>query len=174
MAKPLRNAITPAAVKPPTASTVVVGNSDGAPAAAGIELAETEISQSMGLTRLKGRLLYQSVQKAVEMIFARMAQFYTTPRHLPYIEGGKWQTVKWQPIATPETYAVHVDDSTFQVKSKTMMQRIHLALAKMNKMPTGRLLKALDIPDAEKIAEELKQELQLMAMARAKQPKGRK
>jgi hypothetical protein len=128
----------------------------------------------MGLTRLKGRLLYQSVQKAVEMIFARMSQFYTTPRHLPYIEGGKWQTVKWEPIADPSTYAVHVDDSTFQVKSKTMVQRIALALARMNKYPTARLLKALEIPDADKVAKELKEELILQAAARMKPPRGRK
>jgi hypothetical protein len=136
------------------------------------ELAETEISQSMGLTRLRGRLLYQSVQKAVEMLFARMAQFYQTPRHLPYIQDGRWRSVKWEPVAAPEAYAVHVDPASFQIRSKTMMQRIHLALAKMGKMPTGRLLNALEIPDAEKIAEELKQELTLMALAKQKQ--GRK
>jgi hypothetical protein len=135
------------------------------------ELAETEISQSMGLTRLRGRLLYQSVQKAVEMIFARMAQFYTTPRHLPYIEGGSLKSIRWEPIAKPESYAVHVDEATFQVQSQTMLQRVSLALAKMGKMPNARLLKTLKIPDAEKVAEELTAELKLMAMARMQQGK---
>lgn len=138
------------------------------------ELAETEISQSMGLTRLRGRLLGQSIQKAVEMIFARMAQFYTLPRHLPYIADGKWQAVQWEPVVTPESYAVHVDPASFQVRSKTMMQRLALTLAKMGKMPTGRLLTMLEIPDADKIAEEVKQELQLMAAARAKPRGGKK
>lgn len=138
------------------------------------ELTETEISQAMGLTRLRGRLLYQSVQKLVEMIFARMAQFYTVPRHLPYIEGGELKAIKWEPITDPSTYAVHVDPSSFQLKSKTLQQRLYLALAKMNKFPTGRLLKALEIPDAAKIGEELKQELMLQALARQQQKKARR
>lgn len=137
------------------------------------ELAETEISQAMGLTRLRGRLLHQCVQKSVQMIFARMAQFYTTPRHLPYVEDGELKSARWEPVAKPEEYAVHVDPSSFEVRSQTMMQRIHLALAKMNKMPTGRLLKALKIPDADKVAEELKQELILQAMARQRQARGK-
>jgi hypothetical protein len=138
------------------------------------ELAETEISQAMGLTRLRGRLMYHCVQKAVEMIFARQAQFYVTPRHLPYIEDGQLRAVQWEPIAKPEEYAVHVDEASFQVRSKTMLQRIALALAKMQKMPTGRLLKILDIPEADAIAGELKEELVLAAMAKQKQgAKGR-
>ncbi len=137
------------------------------------ELAETEISQSMGLTRLRGRLLYQAVQRGVEMIFARQAQFYTTPRHLPYIADGDLKSVKWEPIAKPENYAVHVDPASFQVRSKTMMQRLAMALAKMGKMPTKRLLKFLDFPDADKIAEELTAELALMAAAKMRQGKGK-
>jgi hypothetical protein len=137
------------------------------------ELAETEISQAMGLTRLRGRLLYQAVQRSVEMIFARMAQFYTTPRRLPFVEDGLWKTVKWEPLVTPEAYAVHVDENSFQIRSKTMMQRLALALAKMGKMPTGRLLKILEIPDAEAIAKELKDELALIAAAKAKPQRGR-
>lgn len=133
------------------------------------ELAETEISQSMGMTRLRGRLLYQAVQPCVSMIFARMAQFYTTPRHLPYIEpGGGMRSIKWTPIAKPEDYVVHVDDATFRVQSQTMMQRLYLALAKMGKIPNGELLKALNIPDAERVAAELDRQLQLQAAAKAK------
>jgi hypothetical protein len=135
------------------------------------ELAETEISQAMGLTRLRGRLMYQSVQKAVEMIFARMAQVYTTPRHLPYIDEGELKAIEWEPIAKPEDYAVHVDPSSFSIRSKTTSQRLALALAKMGKMPTGRLLKMLEIPNADAIAAELKEELVLMAMAKGKMGK---
>lgn len=137
------------------------------------ELAETEISQAMGLTRLRGRLLHAAVQKAVEMLFARMAQFYTTPRHLPYIEGGEWKSVRWEPIAKPETYAVHVDPSSFAVRTKTMMMKLFMTLAQMGKMPTKRLLKGLEVPDAEAIAQELERELQLMALAHVKQSRGK-
>jgi hypothetical protein len=141
------------------------------------ELAETEISQAMGLTRLRGRLMYQAVQRIASMVFATMAQFYTTPRHLTYIEQGQLKGIKWTPIVNPEEYVVHVDEDSFSVKSKSMVQRVALALAKMNKMPTGRLLKILEVPDADAIADELKQELMLQAAAKGKlqmQQKGKR
>lgn len=132
------------------------------------ELAETEISQSMGLTRLRGRLLYQAVQKAVEMIFARQAQFYTSPRHLPYIEGSQFKSVRWEPVADPNAYAVHVDPASFQIRSKTMLQRLYMFLAKINKIPNGRLYKMLEIPDDEKVDQEMTAQLTLQAMAAMK------
>jgi hypothetical protein len=132
------------------------------------ELAETEISQAMGLTRLRGRLLHKSVQNAAQMVFARMAQFYVVPRHLPYIERGEWKNVKWEPIAKPEDYAVHVDEDSVNVRSKTMMQRLSLALAKMNKVDDETLLKNLDFPDAAAVAKRTQQQLMLMALAKMK------
>ena len=138
------------------------------------ELAETEISQAMGLTRLRGRLLYQSVQKAVAMLFARFAQFYSTPRHLVFPDQGDLKSIRWDPVPKPEEYTVHVDESSFQVRSKTMMQRLAIGLAKMNKLPDARLLKILEFPDADAIAKELKEQLMLQALARQKQPKGKK
>jgi hypothetical protein len=44
----------------------------------------------------------------------------------------------------------------------------------MNKMPTKRLLKMLEIPDSDEISEELKQELMLIAAAKMKAGKGKR
>lgn len=133
------------------------------------ELSETEISQSMSLSRLRGRLLYHAVQQTTEMIFARMAQFYTTPRHLPFIgAGGEWELVPWNPIPDPKAYSVHVDPASFQVRSRTMLQRLALALGKMNKIPIEDMLTLLDVPNAKEMAAKVLQELQLAAAAKAK------
>jgi hypothetical protein len=137
------------------------------------ELAETEISQSMGLTRLRGRLLHHAAVQTVRMVFGLMAQFYTFPRHLPYNEHGEWKKVQWEPIASPDQYAVHVDSSTFAVKSKTMVQRMALTLAKMQKLPTEELLKALEYPNAEEVARKMQAELMLMAAAKMNQRGGK-
>lgn len=138
------------------------------------ELNETEISQGQSLSRLRGKLLYASCQKLVEMIFARMGQFYTTPRHLPYITGHEWATVPWNPIPDAQAYSVHVDPASFQVKSQTMLQRLYLTLAKMGKIPDKDLLKMLDVPNAEKMADENREQLMLQAMAKMKPGKGKK
>ncbi len=138
------------------------------------ELNETEISQGQSLSRLRGKLLYHSCQKLVEMIFARMGQFYTTPRHMPYLTGNEWATVPWNPIPDPQGYSVHVDPASFQVKSQTMLQRLYLTLAKMGKIPDKELLKMLDVPNAEQLSEDLKQQMMLQAMANIKNKKGKK
>src|SRR5262245_25786207 len=143
------------------------------------ELTQTEVEQSMGLPRLRSKYVYRSVQRLVSMIFARMAQCYTAPRVLPYYTGGEWRAVDWEPLGadpfqTIKQYTVHVDPNSLMLRSRVLNQKMHLALAKMNKMPTARLLKELDIPDAENVAKELQQELQMMAQAAQAQRKGRR
>jgi hypothetical protein len=130
------------------------------------ELTETEISQAMGLTRLRGRLLHNSVQKLVEVIFAGMARFYQDSRIFPNSRGDRWEPIQWKPVTgSPEDYIVHVDPASFQVRSKTMLQRLYFTLAKMNKITDGELLQALDIPNAEELSQELSTELKQKALA---------
>jgi len=143
------------------------------------ELTQTEVEQSMGIPRLRSKFLYRSVQRLVNMIFARMAQCYTAPRVLPFYTGGEWRTVEWTPLGLDphqaiKQYTVHVDPNSLMLRSRLVNQKMFLALAKLNKMPTARLLKELDIPDAENVAKELQQELQMQAQAAQAQRKGRR
>ncbi len=132
------------------------------------ELNETEISQAMSLSRLRGRLLHMSVQKLAQMILERMVQFYTTVRRMPYVSASKWEVVSWTPVSHNMMYLAQVDPASFQVKSKVMMQRLYLALAKMGKISSEDLLKMLELPDAEGMAKRLTQELELAAQAAKK------
>ena len=132
------------------------------------ELTETEISQSLGLTRLRSRLLLKSVTRLTQMIFMRMAQFYTTPRLLPYVQDEEWQPITWMPLLEWQRYAVHVDPNSFQVQSKTMLKRLMLALARMQRIPNEDLLRFLEIPQYKEIAERLSKEQQAMAAAKGR------
>jgi hypothetical protein len=67
-----------------------------------------------------------------------------------------------------ERYAVHVDPNSFQVQSKTMLKRLYLALAKMNRVPNEDLLRMLEIPGYKEIAERQQQEMALAAAAKGK------
>lgn len=138
------------------------------------DLTETEISQSQGLTRLRSRLLLKSVQRLSQMLFCRMAQFYTTTRFLPLVQDEQWKPIVWQPLMDWQRYAVHVDPASFQVQSKTMLKRLYLALARMNKIPTEELLRALEIPNYQEVAAKMQQEMQLAAMAKQAQKGGRR
>lgn len=132
------------------------------------ELNETEISQAMSLSRLRGRLLHMAVQKLAQMILERMCQFYTTVRRMPYVSASKWEVVSWQPVSHNMMYLAQVDPASFQVKSKVMMQRLYLALAKLGKISSEDLLKMLELPNAEQMAQRLNQELELAAQAKKK------
>ena len=132
------------------------------------ELTETEISQSMGLTRLRSRLLLKAVTRLTQMLFLRMAQFYTTNRYLPYVEDEQWKPIEWTPLVDYERYAVHVDSASFAIHSKTLHRRLYLALAKMGKMPTDELLKALEIPNYKEIAAKSQQEMAAAAAAKGR------
>ena len=136
------------------------------------ELTETEISQAMGLTRLRARLLHASVQKLVTQIFYRMAQYYTVPRYIPSLGVGSLELLQWSPIASTEGYGVHVDPASFMLRSKTMLQRLTLQLAKMGKVSTKYLLTTLEMPDAEQEAARADQELaQTLELKRRQQRK---
>lgn len=125
------------------------------------ELAETEISQAMGLSRLRARLLHASVQKLTEQIFHRMAQYYTLPRIIPYINASEWKPVAWEPIAKAQDYGVHVDPASFMLRSKTMLQRLVMALSAQGKVSTKYLLTMLDLPDADQEAEKADKQMQM-------------
>jgi len=136
------------------------------------ELVETEISEAQGLTRLRARMLHQSVQKLVTQMFYRMAQYYTMPRMIPFVSGSDWKPVPWQPINKPDDYGVHVDPASFTLRSKTLLQRLTLALAKMGKVSTAYTLKTLEMPDAQ--TESQKADLELAMKAQAKKNERRK
>ena len=111
------------------------------------ELTETEISQAMGLTRLRARYLFMSVHKLVSKILARMGQFYTTPRVLPFARGEVWEPVLWEPVRDWKQYASIVDPASFAINSKTMVKRLTMALAQMGRIASDEdLFQILEFP----------------------------
>lgn len=131
------------------------------------DLTETEISQGMGLTRLRGRFQQMSTIRLVQKIFATMADFYTTPRLIPYFVEDKWAPAVWHPLLQRESYAVHVDPNSFSIQSKSMVKRLAVALRKLGVMPVEDLYRILEFPQGTEIAKRQKQEMQLAAQAQA-------
>jgi hypothetical protein len=141
----------------------------------GHELVETEIGASQGTSRLRARLLHMAVQKAVQMLLLRKAQFERTPRYIPYFEGSQFTPVLWDPNqlkdAKPEDYLAHIDPASFEVRTKTAMQRLATFLARTNKIADEDLFRLLELPDWQGMAARNKQQLQLMAMAQQRKKK---
>lgn len=134
------------------------------------ELTETEISQAMGLTRLRARYLYKGVHRLVSKLLARMGQFYVYPRVLPFIQHEQWAPVEWEPLRDWRQYAVYLDPNSFTIQSKTLTKRLALMLARMGRMASDEdLYKILEFPDGQGIAQRNKRQLELMAQANAQQ-----
>jgi hypothetical protein len=116
-------------------------------------------------------MLYYTVQRLAEMVFARMANGYLTPRVIPAVEGESFQPVTWNPLPNPEKYHIYIDPASFQVMSRTMLRRLGLALFKMRVVDRKSLLEVISWPDGEQVATRLDQADQAAAMAKAKAKK---
>jgi len=111
-----------------------------------------------------------AVHKLVSKIVARMGQFYTVPRVLPFAQGEQWDPVLWEPLRDWKHYAAVVDPASFSINSKTMVKRLAMALAKMGRMSSDEdLLSILEFPGGKAIAQRNQKTLELQAAAKAKQ-----
>ncbi len=137
------------------------------------ELTETEISQAQGPTRLRARFLSAAVQRLAELIFARMAAFYTTPRVIPAVEGEHFEPTVWQPLEDAEAYTVYVDPASFQLMSRSLLRRLSLALYRLGAIDRRSVLEALGWPDWELVASRLDEMERAMAAAKLAERKRR-
>lgn len=137
------------------------------------ELTETEISQAQGPTRLRGRLLYHTIRRLAETIFARMAWGYLTERVIPAVEGETFKPVTWHPLERPDKYSLYVDPASFQVMSRTMLKRLGLAMYKLRAIDRKSLLETISWPDWERTSKRLDDAERMQAMAKM-QSKGKK
>jgi len=137
------------------------------------DLTETEISQAQGPTRLRGRMLYYTVQRLAEMIFARMANGYLTERTIPAVEGEAFKPVTWKPLPDPKKYHVYLDPASFQIMSRTMLKRLGMALYKLKAIDRKSLLEAISWPNADAVATRLAEAEKMAAMAKMQSKRGK-
>lgn len=130
------------------------------------DLAETEISQAQGNTRLRSRMLYFTIQRLSQMIFSRMIHGYTTDRIIPAVEGEAFAPVQWRPVENPQDYSLYVDPASFQVMSRTMLRRLGLALYRAGAIDRKSLLEHQGWPDWEDTAKRMDEREQNMIQAK--------
>lgn len=119
------------------------------------DLTETEIAQSQSITRLRARLMYDSIKRLAEMIFARMAYGYTTTRVIPSVSENQFDQIEWEPLEHPQNYSLYVDPASFTVMSRTMLRRLSTLLFKLKAIDRKALLETIGWPDAMETATRL-------------------
>jgi hypothetical protein len=136
------------------------------------DLADTSILESSKLTRLRMRILAESVQNLSELVFYTMARYYDDYRFPKFDNKGGTDLITWSSIATAyDDYDIYLDQASAYAVSASSMRRLVLALLEKGHVPLKFALEQLDIPGATEIAEQAEQQNQLNALLKLKRPR---
>jgi hypothetical protein len=137
------------------------------------DLFDASVFQSQYLTRMRGRLLAESIQRLAQMVFYMMVRFLRTDQAFiqPLPGQGGVESHKWTPAASPDSFDVYLDPGSISPISGAALRSLLLGLAKAQQIPTRTLLEGLDIPGAAEIADEQERAMALAALAKLKRPR---
>lgn len=136
------------------------------------DLADYSASESSRMTRLRMRILAESVQNLSELVFYTMARYYDDYRFPKFDNNGGTSLITWSSIATVyDDYDIYLDPASSQAISASSMRRLVLSLLEKGHIPLKFALEQLDFPGANEIAEAAEQQNQLAALVKLKRPR---
>lgn len=137
------------------------------------DLFDATLWQSHYQTRLRGRLLSESLQRLAQIVFYVEARYKNIADRVATTERGELNQTEWKPIdpSSLDRYDAHLDPGSLKVMSAGAMRSVVGALAKTGMIPTKTVLETFDLPAADEIAEEATREKELAAMAKTKRPR---
>ena len=143
---------------------------EGSPGAGNIsvDLFEASIFQSKRLSRCRARLLARSVQKLAKLIYLQMRTSYSSKRYYG-VMGKEFKTVEWTPSGPmKQTEQLYLDPNSLLPVSQAALRQIAPMLRQEGAIDVRSLLRSLEIPDADGIADAVDREMQLKALANQK------
>ncbi len=143
----------------------------GTPGNTSAELFDATLWQSQPMTRLRGRMLAEELQRLASMIFYIDARYRSISDRLMSTERGEPTFSSWDPIGNVDDYEAQLDEGSLQVLSAATLRSIVSAMGKANLLPTRFLYETLGLPNAEELAEERTRELELSAMGKLRRPR---
>lgn len=141
-----------------------------APGNVGADLNDASIFQSQFLTRMRARMMAESVQRTAELVFWTMRNLKQGTQFISQ-DSGDVKLTAWPELGPIEDYDVYLDHTSIRPMSAAAMRTLVMGLLKEGHMPLGRALEALEFPDSAEIAAEVKEELQLSALSKLKRPR---
>jgi hypothetical protein len=139
------------------------------------DLFDATLWQSHYQTRLRGRLLSESLQRLAQIVWYVDARYKNIADRVFVPNAGKdeSETAEWSPIdqGSLDQYDAYLDPGSLQIVSGGAMRSVVQALAKANMLPNKFVLEALNIPGAADIAQQQQQELSLAALSKLRRPR---
>ena len=127
------------------------------------DLFDAAVNQGQPITRMRSRLLARSVQREARLVFGFMLSRFAGGRRIMSEDGN---TVQWDVEGTnPDNWEIQVDPASIFPYSGTALRRLVPVLRQMGLIDTKRALEILKLPHADDIAEEVRLEEQLGALA---------
>lgn len=146
----------------------------GSPGAGNIspELFDAALWQSKPMTRMRGRLLAESLLRLASQIFYIQCRYQQVSQSLPSaIRSDKLDMAEWEPAGSLDDYDMYLDEGSMKIMSDTMLRSTMSGLAKAQLLPTRAVLEAAGVPEADELAEQKTQEMELAALGRIKRPR---
>lgn len=131
------------------------------------DLFDASVLQSSGLLQLAGRLQYQTVLLMMTAMYRAMAKFLPS-RKIPWqTSTSGMQVAEWKGLLRPDTYHdVYLDEDSVRPLSDTVLRNLAPKLMETGVLDTERGLNLLGVPDAEEIAKQRTQQMQLAALGK--------
>jgi hypothetical protein len=131
-----------------------------------VDLYSEAIFHAQSLTRLRAKLLAESVFKCAEQLFVLMAHF--NPGYYAPDYSGEFQLIPWERIEHADEWAIWLDPGSIQPVSQMALNKLAMALKQTHSIDDATMLEWMRVPHAKEIAEKLDSERALEALARVK------
>jgi hypothetical protein len=133
------------------------------------DLFDASIYASQAMTRLRARMLAESIQRLAQIVFYIQARYGQMPdKRFTGLEQNEPAFAAWHPIDSLDEYDMYLDEGSMQVLSSTALRSVVGALAKSGMLPTEFVLEQFGVPGAKEIAEQNMQEKELQALSKLK------
>lgn len=140
----------------------------------GADLFDASVYQSQYLTRLRSRLMSESIQKVVELTFYTMARYFV---HDQKFVNWKYDseaqenipdTFKWSGTGSShlDDFDIVLDPGSIRQFSSMALNKLALLLRQQGAIDTRSLLETLDFPRGSEIASNMEREQALQALSR--------
>lgn len=131
------------------------------------DLFDSAVLQSSGMLQLSGRLLADTCSNLGDFIFKTMGKF-CSKQTLPFRSTDGIDIAKWEGIFRPDQYDIMLDETSIRPLSEAIVRKMTPELMKTGIVSTERGLRAIGYPNAEEIAKEQKENLELQALAKVR------
>jgi hypothetical protein len=144
---------------------------ESSPGNVSANLFDATLWQQQAMTRLRGRLISEPLQRLAQLVFYIESRYKLSPDRRVDQGGGSQGYVQWRPTQRWEDFEVELDQGSLRVLSAAALRSVVAALAKANMLPTETVLEAFGVPHAAEVAEEKTRELELQAVTRLRKPR---